>query len=50
MMRNRGAKVGGNFRKQREMWAETDTGKQGNRYDSQRDIHGEIKKYRETER
>lgn len=50
MMRNREAKVGGSVRKQREMWAETEMGKQGSRCDSQRHIHGGIKKYGETER
>lgn len=50
MTRNREAKVGGSVRKQREMWAETDMGKQGSRSDSQRHIHGEIKKYGKMER
>lgn len=49
MMRNREVKVGGSVRKQREMWAETDMGRQGSRSDSQRHIHGEIKKYGKTE-
>lgn len=50
MMRNREAEVAGGVRKQREMWAERDMGKQGRRCDSQRDIHGGIKRYGETER
>lgn len=48
MMRNRQAKVGGGVRKQRDVGR--DMGKQGSRCDSQRDIHGGIKRYGETER
>lgn len=50
MVRNREAEVGGGIRKEREMWAEKDMGRQGSRCESKRDIHRAIKRYGERGR